>query len=127
MRPIKFRGMCPRSRKWVYGDFIHDQEPYGAPYPTIFPFGNGINVIEDGFEVDPSTVGQFTGLTDKNGKEIFEGDVLKCHDHPTDVESGVFIVSFYEGKYITGMQDLGDWEQEWVEIIGNIHDNPDLI
>ena len=122
MRTIKFRGMCPRSRKWVYGDFIHDQEPYGAPYPTILPFGNGINVIEDGFEVDPSTVGQFTGLTDKNGKEIFDGDIIE-NTYSQDKKD---IIEWREG--ITTPFNLPYYAQEDdLEVIGNIHDNPDLI
>ena len=132
MRPIKFRGMCPRSRKWVYGDFIHDQEPYGAPYPTIFPFGNGINVIEDGFEVDPSTVGQFTGLTDKNGKEIFEGDIISFEDDPAHVvkwNDDFCCWTCWEDSKLINEQEVFDWYQMTKNNSKHyiIHDNPELL
>ena len=70
---------------------------------------------------------QFTGLHDKNGLEIYEGDVVKCHDHPTGVEDGIFQVEFLEGAFRTGRIILGDWGTAWIEVIGSIFTHPELI
>lgn len=71
----------------------------------------------------------FTCLTDKNGKEIYEGDIVKAHDHPTGEEDIIAEVIFARGRF--GFEDsmiiLGDYGSAWCEVIGNICENPDLI
>lgn len=112
MREILFRGKSVYTGKWAV---------------SVCPHG----VMRSGHLCDDfmlETVGQFTGLTDKNGKKIFEGDIGKSID-------GVFLVRWSEEKCAFVM-DFYDYPKEelyleemWddAEIIGNIHDNPELL
>jgi uncharacterized phage protein (TIGR01671 family) len=109
MREILFRGK-QADGMWVYGDLLFD-----IAYP-----------------VDPSTIGQFTGLTDKNGKRIFEGDILDCGDRIVYVKwhekRGQWDSEFI--RYVHELSSNGITPVEWkfrAEKIGNIHDNPELL
>lgn len=101
---------------------------------------NGVS----GIEVDYQTIGQYTGLTDKNGKKIFEGDIVKCTDTKYDYDfTAVVLFGNPNGRYNWGFQlqqvsgtkantDILLWvEMEetgaFIEVIGNIHDNPEII
>ena len=137
MRDILFRGK--HNGEWVYGGFA------SAPKKTlIIEISDTMPTRMEGKHVDPKTVGQYTGLTDKNGKKIFEGDIVKCSDEQYGY-SFVAIVVFGNpnGEYNWGFQlkrirgasantDILLWvEMEetgaYIEIIGNIHDNPELL
>lgn len=133
MREILFRGKEPQG-DWCYGGLIQSANDF---YISI-----GIN---KGFMcafVKPETIGQYTGLTDKNGKKIFEGDIVTYDDAEADYEGyhdNVFLncgevgISAWDGIYFTNRQtvEMSDlYESETMvdcEIIGNIYDNPELL
>ena len=138
MREILFRGKRKDNWEWVQGDLIqlHDERKFvvdnkfGA---CIDDKGNFINT-ESPFvcEVIPETIGQYTGLTDKNGKKIFEGDIVKIH-YDSDIWGNNREVVFEEGQWFfkdnakTQKSYIGAWGNSVVEVIGNIHDNPELL
>ena len=127
MREILFRGKRTDNGKQVEGNlFIPDKDD--APTQICI----GTNIIRITYDVIPETVGEYTGLTDKNGKKIFEGDILDCGDRVICVKwhdfcgtwDSVFI------RYKGSRQSNGIAPVEWkyrAVIIGNIHDNPELI
>ena len=122
MREILFRGKCKTDNKWLYG----------------FPYVTRKNAVKINWycsefgsmktdEVDPETVGQYTGLTDKNGKRIFEGDIVRAFTRFSEIY--VSSVAYHDGIF---------WFKNWswtkflfkfekIEVIGNIHDNPELL
>ena len=89
-REILFRGKAVGTNKWVYGYYVHQ---YGA-HEIVLPDGHDA----DGFEsrhVEPETICRYTGLTDKNGNKIFEGDILRVPYRPHDD----CIVEWYDGSF----------------------------
>ncbi len=131
-REIKFRGKCERSDEWCYGslvDYGYDEMPEIQGF-DVFREGND-NWKE--IKVIPETVGQFTGLYDKNGKEIYEGDIIAFMGmHYVIVFwSGMFYASVEEcNKDIYGGYPLWgclDENHEIAGVIGNTHDNPELL
>lgn len=127
MREILFRGKRPYDGEWVEGNlFIPDKEDT----PTQICIGT--NIVRITYDITPETVGQYTGLTDKNGKKIFEGDIVKTDKFNTpnkryvikyDLLLGAFIGEDNGTMYFTTF----DGDSELFEIIGNIHDNPELL
>ena len=127
MRKILFRGKKWKTGEWIYGSLICDKEgkPYAICQQSHNPVQNG--VIEGWvFGVDPETVGQFIGPKDRNGKEIFEGDIVKD-------KYGISILIFDDISWALKSpgSEAVDYEcrhyfEECV-VIGNIHDNPELI
>lgn len=122
MRTIKFRGKDATGQKgWVYGDLVHNMK--------VTATGLEPRVMVGGYEVVPETVGEFTSLRDKNGEEIYEGDIINCRGCKPMLEvrfvRGVF--SFLWGGDLDDECPTGTPTHEWAEIAGNIHDNPELL
>ena len=147
MREILFRGKTVDDRyveyvggRWACGSLVHQTEFYGDPVDKYHILYTGEFHCDyyDSVEVIPETIGQFTGLRDKNGNRIFEGDIVK---YPWPDKFGVFDI-FMEVHYVDGeflMKPVGNnyyiecWEirisgeNNLVEVVGNIHDSPELL
>lgn len=158
MREIKFRGkssveafegdgnLTVNMGDWIYGNLIVDNKQAYIVNGVVECTGEYIS-LENWCPVDIETVGQYTGLRDKNGVEIYEGDIV-CFD-PIDVSRGVVIFGEWEnvdrqdsglttiqGWYIKYDWHLGDGHvcedekeslaQHEVEVIGNIYEHPEL-
>lgn len=122
-REILFRGKCELSGLWNTGSLVKYKDDYGNEEYHIVQTDKGYVVVI------PETVGQFTGLTDKNGKRIFEGDIVTGYfDHEKIIgyifygEDATFFIQ-RDGLYGIGLNNATDW----LSVIGNIHDNPELL
>ena len=145
MREIKFRGKRVDNGEWVFGSFV----------PVALEGSNG-DLISCGFirrhnrgigkmetiEVDRETVGQFTGLHDKNGKEIYEGDVLRFNgEYPMNLDSwmgrrfwektGYVYYDDKESRFTCTEMGNQVSTSYWIacskEVIGNIYEHPELL
>lgn len=122
-REIKFRGKDVDTGGWIDGNLIQRK----GYYPGImYPHEENGKVYNRVCVVEPETVGQFTGLLDKNGKEIYEGDIYR-YDNPDSINE----VSYCAGGGFAGFDLTPAIHSENrlldVEVIGNIHDNPELL
>lgn len=139
MQLIKFRGRSEKTGAWVYGFLVERHQKYIVE-----------EIMKSGPEywelVDPETVGQFTGLRDKNGMEVYEGDVIRYEgydgtiDHAevvwnqdflawmVDDRSGRGLISLYDlTAEKTLDEDTGQFNCDEVEVIGNIHEKTELL
>ena len=124
MREIKFRGKSLNNGEWIYGDLIQWEKQ--SRYAITPQKGNKWDSV-DKYEVMPYTVGQFTELKDRDGKEIFEGDLFKI-----GLEPNVFEVRFEHGAFLAyenGEQIglMGELFPNVCKVVGNVHDNPELV
>lgn len=154
MRIIKFRGKDVKTSHWVYGGFHeHIDITPAALYKDAESRENHIKehthylIIQDTFsdycmprkiqcfDVTSETVGQFTGLYDKNGKEIYEGDIVEW-----EKDGLMYVVRFWRGMFFASVQEcnegilggfplhaLTEYEYKKCKIVGNIYDNPELL
>jgi len=131
-REIKFRGQRIDTKEWVEGlvltnklgtYIVTEKNPHEC---TQY----GYIEIDEYYRVNPETVGQYTGLNDKNGKEIYEGDIVQGK------QKVLYNIKYHNNAYcITAdiMSTRSKFENLWnlysddIEAIGNIHDNPELI
>lgn len=132
MRTIKFRGKTRVNGKWYYGSLVYSDEINTAIY---FQTGNGSVKVMDWVYVIPETIGQFTGLYDCDGKEIYEGDILKW-----EKDGLMYVVKFWDGMFYASVEECNEgilggfplhafteFEERKCEIVGNIYDNPELL
>lgn len=125
MREILFRGKRKDNGLWVYGDL----RQYSETHKGIYDY----DLRQTVKGIIPETVGQYTGLTDKNGKNIFEGDICLCDRNINDhIDKKAFIVEFesfsgWFGISTDGCSEFNGSAWECAEVIGNIHDNPELL
>jgi uncharacterized phage protein (TIGR01671 family) len=127
-RVIKFRGKRIDTGEWVEGFYWASLDPTSVEDKWRGHYiHNGVN-IQEPWKVHPSTVGQFTGLVDKNGKEIYEGDVVEVGN-----KYGYYQAKVYWDKkdmtYNLSIKDftLSTYISNHLKTIGNIHDNPELL
>lgn len=127
-REILFRGQLFDNGEWVEGYYLKCASVFLAVDDGI------VDGHWDVHKVNPATVGQYTGLKDKNGKKIFEGDIVVCRKYIggnwveyaiergyVEFVSGAFGLHRTQGFYRPFKDWLDDYE---IEIVGNIHDNP---
>lgn len=138
MREILFRGQ-PKKCEWIYGTYYHQSEFYGDKCDCDYII-ESCDELEDNMmifsAVFSETVGQFTGLTDTNGKKIFEGDIVRLEENikkSFNISDGIVKYGwggFYIGKFgmLNSLNAIASTEGVLRgEIIGNIHDNPELL
>ena len=137
-REILFRGKCIETGAWYEGQYIHlhkttycfagsaQRDAENEIHQIVFEQMTDWNLPNRHLRVDviPETVGQYTGLTDKNGKKIFEGDIVNFSDI-------LYYIVFADGCFRIGRNGQYSYTLHNIhsafEIIGNIHDNPELL
>ena len=147
MREILFRGKDLKTGRWVYGYFVYCASMYDnfetdrvaeiIPVDTDRIYRGEYNCHEV-YEVDIDTVGQFTGLVDKNGTKIFEGDLVKLNNDVKKIfnaedgyvwfNHGCFFVHNDRCSMLDSLHTLADLNYIFRgEVVGNIYDNPELM
>lgn len=140
MREILFRGKRISNGKWVKGFYLKSPEFDNQETAVITSDKPRVPHY-----ISKETVGQYTGLTDNNGKKIFEGDIVKFGKYTFQIIFSVGSFALYDeqGLMIAKIGGVNDhcyslmdlyvkccWEELWaydIEVIGNIHDNPELL
>ena len=134
MREILFRGKRCDNSEWVQGYYIraeHHWHNHGIhkDWITLGASANGgWFALHNKYAVKAETVSQFTGLTDKNGKKIFEGDIVRNGDYTMivvwyDFHAALMLSFRVDGDYFEAISN----SHIYLEVIGNIHDNPELL
>lgn len=135
MREIKFRGKRLDNGEWVYGDYHHRAGGVHCIIDMQPDFQGKVEYVI--IQVDAETVGQFTGLRDYDGKEIFEGDIVKCcymipewgwsGGAEEKEEEVIGAVEYRRGDFCIGEYPIVGFQENEMEVIGNIYDNSELL
>ncbi|MDE6796881.1 MAG: YopX family protein [Ruminococcus sp.] len=137
MREILFRGKRKDNGNWIEGSLLNFREnTYIIPHNSAHFYDDietlALNV--ESFEVLPETLGEYTGLTDMNGKKIFEGDIIQ-EEYGSRNQKNIKKFEVYWDREYAGFYPIYDHEHpagysveaQYSEVIGNIHDNPELL
>ncbi len=146
MREIEFRGQRCSNGKWVYGYYIESKISWRGhkPHKSWIASGaisnGGFFNILGRYAIKDDTVSQFTGLHDKHGKKVFEGDIVEVDDFTSAYTSKYRgVVKMYRGYWCVEYEDsilemtahpmlfFDDFADRKTEVIGNIFDNPELM
>lgn len=140
-REIKFRGKMIPENEWIFGTILRIPAPpvcFGKsetdkyyiqfPDPRYMPDWNMPYKMVQG-EVNPDTIGQYTGLHDKNGKEIYEGDIVKIKYRDEDIGKVIYEHNGFSIDVTNMNKNYGrvSFVNNFIEVIGNIYDNPELL
>lgn len=157
MREIEFRGKDIKTKEWHYGSLVSQYDVEAclycqyhivekSEYSRSCDWDNALSDV-DFYIVDEDTLGQFTGLCDKNDKEVYEGDIIRMHYFFDNYDPetlgafedeaeiiGVVKCELLDGFYVETVDDHSRCYLQWVEepteeleVLGNIYDNPELL
>lgn len=136
-RTIKFRGKCCHSDAWAYGNLVDYEEEECPEIQGFDVFREGRDVWQE-MTVERDTIGQFTGLHDKNDKEIYEGDIVEVYDFTSvyaskyqGVVKMIHCTWVVEYEWMFGISHpnlyFDDFAERKTEVIGNIYDDEQLV
>lgn len=140
-REIKFRGKMIPENEWIFGTILRIPAPpvcfgksetdkYYIQFPDpryMLDWNMPYKMVQG--EVNPDTIGQYTGLHDKNGKEIYEGDIVKIKYRDEDIGKVIYEHNGFSIDVTNMNKNYGrvSFVNNFMEVIGNIYDNPELL
>lgn len=123
-REVKFRGRCRKTGEWIYGDLMHKAMTAESKIALVGIAPHGCYPVD----VDVKTLGQFTGMHDRYHKEVFEGDIVSSDFYLPEIMC-LSAISYCNDSmrfiFDSGEQDAFEYGK--IKVIGNVHDNPELL